>query len=738
MTDHEKEKRARAKTVFSAALDLPEKERRAYVGAACAGDAALAREVLSLLAAADDGDSLLEGAVREDALGAVAGRSLVGRTVGSFRVLRLVAVGGMGAVYEAEQRSPRRTVALKVVRLGLESEGAVRRFRYESELLGRFRHPGIVQVFEAGVAVDGDESIPYFAMEYLPDAMPITAFASRRALALRDRLSLFARVCDAVQYGHQRGILHRDLKPDNILVDAAGDPKVIDFGVARAVGREPSRATAVSAAGGIVGTLQYMSPEQCGGDPDDLDLRSDVYSLGVVLYELACGRAPYDVSGLSLAEAVRRLAGAEPAPPRSVRPDLPRDVEAILGKALERSRDRRYASALDLARDVRRHLAGEPVEARPTLRFARVLRFARKRPAWATLVASLAVAALVLAATAIAVRFLALTPARISVEPSGRFASLVSRNGHQLHTWEAGESGVFAFASIVPRPESLGGGSLAFLGIRNVDSGTPNDLVAYDVRSPGVPIWNSRSGSLRAPPGAPPHPEAFFVLEWVLAADVWPGVPGDELIVCHKPGPFSQNAIRVFDLEGRVRFAAWHDGTVARPVWLEAAGILACCASRADHRWSERGVDLPEFDYPIVFFGLRLEDGLVADGGYLGAEGAAERDPALVYYRWLGPVEALAPMKRLRTTAMKAGGEWADGRHAQFYVSGWMDEALPYRQPTIALILDEKGILVHRWSGDAYRRELLSGAVPEPDVFRLSELSELPPPRSSLDGARGR
>jgi hypothetical protein len=237
------------------------------------------------------------------------------------------------------------------------------------------------------------------------------------------------------------------------------------------------------------------------------------------------------------------------------------------------------------------------------------------------------------------------------------------------------------------------------------------------------------------PPGAPPHPEASFVLLWVVAADVLAEIPGDEIVICHKLGSFSQCAIRVFDFDGVERYLVWHDGTVFRPHWLEEARLLVCSSWRADHRWTERGVDLPKNDYPLVFFGLRPIDGHVAGDRFLAMDVAAS-DPTLAWYRWLGPTGILGSMRRMVAYGRGAGGQWSDGHHAEIQVSGWADERPHNEQPTIALVVSESGEIVHRWCGDAYKRELLNGAVPDLAEFRLFDLSELPPPLDTGDDAR--
>jgi tetratricopeptide (TPR) repeat protein/tRNA A-37 threonylcarbamoyl transferase component Bud32 len=286
------------------------------------------------------------------------------KTIGKYHVKRELASGGMGTVYEATQESPRRVVAVKVLKHGIASRSAMRRFEYEAQILARLRHPGIAQIYEAGIHDDGRGVVPYFAMEYIPNARPITTYATERKLGTRERLYLFATVCDAVYHGHQKGIIHRDLKPGNILVDSQGGVKVIDFGVARGTDSDLVVTTLQTDIGQLVGTVQYMSPEQCHADPHDIDTRSDVYALGVVLYELLCARPPYDISRASVYEATRIICEQPPAKPSTTNKTLRGELETVVLKALEKERERRYQSAADLAADIRRYLVGEAIAAR--------------------------------------------------------------------------------------------------------------------------------------------------------------------------------------------------------------------------------------------------------------------------------------------------------------------------------------------------------------------------------------
>jgi hypothetical protein len=315
--------------------------------------------------------------------------------IGHYTIRRVIASGGMGTVYEALQEQPRRTVAVKLMKHGVASAAALRRFEFESQLLARLKHPGIAEVYEAGTHDDGTGPVPFFAMEYVPNAAPITAYAKSRGLGVQQRIELFTQVCDAVHHGHQKGIIHRDLKPDNIIVDAEGRPKVIDFGVARATDSDLAFATLQTEYGQLIGTLQYMSPEQVSADPHDIDIRSDVYALGVVLYELLAGRLPYDLKETPPLEAARRIRDEAPPNLSTTSRLLGGDLVTIAHKALDKDRERRYQSAGELAADLRRFLNREPISARPPTVLYQVKVFARRNK---VLVGSMAAVLVVLLA----------------------------------------------------------------------------------------------------------------------------------------------------------------------------------------------------------------------------------------------------------------------------------------------------------------------------------------------------
>ena len=268
-------------------------------------------------------------------------------TIGRFRVRRIIGSGGMGIVFEAHDPEFDRSVAVKVIRQRVASPATLQRFEEEARLLARLQHPSIAAIYDAGRHEDEGLVLPYLALEFVAKARVLTRFANEEKLDLVARLKLLVTIANAVEYGHSQGVVHRDLKPGNVLVGPDGAPKIIDFGVAHATG--PAEAVSGEAKRGLVGTLAYMSPEQCEGDPARIDARSDVYSIGALMYELVVGLVPIDVRGLAVGPAVKKIRGTQPRPPSSINADVPASLDPVLMRALAKSRSQRYPSAAELA-----------------------------------------------------------------------------------------------------------------------------------------------------------------------------------------------------------------------------------------------------------------------------------------------------------------------------------------------------------------------------------------------------
>lgn len=363
-------------------------------------------------------------------------------TIGPYRITGRLGEGGMGIVYAAEQYEPRRNVALKVIRGTHGADDVQRRlFARELQSLARLNHPNIAAIYDAGRTPFGE---PYFAMEFVEGVDLLTFCARPRVLALRERITLMVQIARAMSHAHERGIVHRDLKPANILVRTGAHPVILDFGLARILDPEaPDVRT--TRAGAMLGTLAYMSPEQARGDIDAVDIRTDVYSLGVILYELLTGCLPIDLSGEALVRAVQRIQTLLPRDPRSVNPALPRDLAIITMKCLEKQPERRYGSAAELAQDLERFLTGHPILARPASRIYRAQRFVR-RNAVAVLLVTLLFAAITAGGVSALVQAgrIAAERDRVLAEATkvARLNSVLENLWQSVDPWKAGDRDV--------------------------------------------------------------------------------------------------------------------------------------------------------------------------------------------------------------------------------------------------------------------------------------------------------
>lgn len=381
---------SQVEAALSEALRLPREERSDFLRRWCRDDVALLREVESLLQHDREESTPSPGELLRSVYGGVP--LAPGAELGSYRILRVLGAGGMGVVYLAEQRAPRRQVALKVIAPGRSSPEALRRFALEGEALGKLDHPAIARIFEAGTAtLEGESaSVPFLAMEYV-EGVHLREHLVRAEPPLRQRVELVAVICEALQHAHANGVIHRDLKPQNILVDGQGRPRVVDFGLARLLG---DAADTVSETGGLLGTVAYMSPEQCQGDARRVDSRADVHALGIVLYEACTGRSPFAGSEhASPIERLRSICESAPPPLGQANPACRGDLEIIAAHALEKAPEQRYQTAAELGGDLRRWLAHQPISVRAPGVLYRLGRWVRRRRAGAAAIATLAVAA---------------------------------------------------------------------------------------------------------------------------------------------------------------------------------------------------------------------------------------------------------------------------------------------------------------------------------------------------------
>ncbi len=388
---------AEVKRLFECAIELAPEERADYLERECP-DPDLRREVASLMDYSAEGLPSADAAIASAAAAAAQepdpDERLIGTRLGPYRVEAIAGHGGMGAVYRASRDDAefRQLVAIKLVRAAAESPSTLRRFRRERQILARLSHPNIARLLDGGSTPEG---VPYLVMEFI-EGEPITAWCDRQSLDVEHRLRLFLRVCEGVEFAHRDLVVHRDLKPGNILVTKDGTPKLLDFGIAKLL--DPDAENEAATLTGLVMTPEYASPERVRGEP--ASTAADVYSLGLILYELLTGKKAQPMSGHTPDAIASMVCQTEPAAPARLRPQLAGDLDHIIRMAIRKEPERRYASAGLLARDIQRHLDGRPVTARPDTLAYRSAKFLRRHRSAA--VASAAIAASLAGALALA------------------------------------------------------------------------------------------------------------------------------------------------------------------------------------------------------------------------------------------------------------------------------------------------------------------------------------------------
>jgi hypothetical protein len=485
--------------------------------------------------------------------------------IAGYVVEKELGAGGGGVVYCAMPAESERPVAIKLLNRRLGEEHADRAWR-ELHVLSQLRLPCVPQIIDFGE----HEGRLYLVTEFI-DGMTLDKYCGHHDLDRRARVDLLAKVADAVHSLHEYGIIHRDIKPGNLIVNPHGQPVIVDLGIASLLSDDPMET--ITAQGEPIGSPAFMAPEQARGERDAISTRSDVYGLGATAYLILIGQPPHDMDA-TIHEAIRRVAQDWPREPTELDPTLPRPLAAVLQKAVTPATADRYDSAASLASDLRRWLNGEPVEAGEISLAQRVGRQVARHPILTTTAACVLIAAMSFTVTAWIVNWLAFQPNRVVISRDGTEALLMSRNDNVLHAWNGPFDRVSGtLATLLDGPT----GPRVILGFGATSPRFAGLLCAFDIDvSVDEPVW-SRSVEPDKAPIDPPdrviRPGSFgFDQGWIF--DCIPSVDGPEIVAVFGHGASSQRVIRIYDLEGKLYFQACHDGSISSCYWMADAGLL--------------------------------------------------------------------------------------------------------------------------------------------------------------------
>ncbi|MHA1600101.1 MAG: serine/threonine protein kinase [Alphaproteobacteria bacterium] len=513
--------------------------------------------------------------------------------------------GAGGEVYRAVHLDSDRQVAVKLLRHTLGEGMHAQRAWRELDSLQQLRLPAVPCLIGHGIQ-DGHL---FIATEFI-EGRPLDDYAEGEDLDLQARVALLAQTADAVQSIHEQGVIHRDIKPGNIIVDSHNQPVLVDFGIATLI--TGSAVETLTQEGQPIGSPAFMAPEQARGERNSISTRSDVYGLGATGYLLLTGDTPHDMDA-TLHESIRRVAQDEPRRPRDLKPSLPRPLAAILAKACSRNPADRYHSAGELATDLRRWRNHEPVEAGGLSIPQRAGRFVARHPVVSTATACAAIAILTVASTWTAVWWTAMQPYRIELASDRREARLLARNGNELDSWLECENDAILFTELVDRPDEFGGGKVAVLGFSSVAASHPaGHLCLFELDDLKSPRWTSGIGWPRIKMPEPisnglGEPEdATFIASWAGVFDVFRESAGDEIVAIHRHSTHSANAIRVYSAAGEVLYEVWHDGNIKDGYWLPNEQLLIFCALNGEGNIRKRDAQVEEDDtsQPVVVFAI--------------------------------------------------------------------------------------------------------------------------------------
>jgi predicted Ser/Thr protein kinase len=520
-----------------------------------------------------------------------------------YVIRRKLGDGGGGAVWLASRQGAEQLLAVKILRHRFGIGGKSDRAWRELHILSQIRLPAVPRVADYGV----HDGRLYIATEYI-DGLSLNEYCRTNNLGRRECVELLARVADAVHSLHETGVIHRDIKPSNIIVDRNDQPVIIDLGIASLLTDDVMET--LTAEGAPIGSPAFMSPEQARGSRREITTRSDVYGLGATAYLVLTGHTPHEMAE-TIHASVRRVAEDEPRNPRELDGSLPRDLAAVLGKAVAREPGQRYVSAAEFAEDLRRWMGGDPVTATPPGFWRRGTRWVTKHPVIATTVACTVIALAIFGSAGFVTWRLTLRPDHLEFSLDGSSVRLVTSTNVTLRAWQGLSEDSFPVAQIVKRHQKLGGGRVLVISSNKSVPGLPNgELCIYNLNDYNAdPVWTS-AGTIALPPRmryAIPSSQSTDAYElthaWI--EDVFPDLPGYEIIAFHRHSPYSPTAIRIYDLTGRLLYETWHDGHLWDAYWMSGPRLIVATGCNSKGSWFDLvGIKTNDI-FPTIVFAIQ-------------------------------------------------------------------------------------------------------------------------------------
>lgn len=546
--------------------------------------------------------------------------------------------GGGGDVYRAIRKGSENPVALKLLSARLGSGTRAKRAWRELDILQQLREPCIPRLLDHGT----HQGRMYLAMEYI-EGLNLLEYCNQSNLTIKQRVSMLALAVDAVHCLHEVGVLHRDLKPSNILVGKNEKPVLIDLGIATLL--TVNIQETLTEPGQPLGSPAFMAPEQARGER--VSTRSDVYGLGATAYMLLTGNTPHDMD-TNLHEAIRRVAQDHPRDIRDLDAHIPKPLAAVLTKAVSPNAKDRYASAAEFAADLRRWLNHEPVEAGGISLLQRIIRSMARHPIRATAALCITIAVASVASAWGSIWWINSRPVGIELDQDYRkWLRLRSYSGNVVHTWQAGENNRIIKSHIVEIGESLGGGKAVLFGILSRKDNDPNaQFFAYDFHDPNKLLWSTGTGPplIKMPEPISVVEGNQFALGSVVIEDIFPDIPGKEIVTVHGHTAYSPNLIRIYDQSGRIVYQVWHDGQLGQPIWIPETGTLVLSGLNSEGSWDGRGQStLVGSRYPLIVLGIRPEVGQVYDEWIHTPGGLGTIEPA--FYKCVLPLAQLQKLE---------------------------------------------------------------------------------------------